>query len=124
MDYIRSPSTSLRCFQLLSAAMCIAIHGVKPKLGSVKDSQEDVHGLSILSTWKATCLIPEKTAAPSPSLPFTFAATQCLIFCDWVLGRHKVMEDIIFILLVLSLHIPITYLNYSSFRCLSSLLEF
>lgn len=77
MDYIRSPSTSLRCFQLLSAATCIAIHSVKPKLGAVKDSQEDNHGLSTLSTWEGTCLSPENTSAPSP-LPFYFTASQCL----------------------------------------------
>lgn len=60
MDYARSPSTSLRCFQLLSAATCIAMHCVKPKWGSVKDLQGDVHALNVLSVWEGTWRDPKK----------------------------------------------------------------
>lgn len=129
MGYIRSPSTSLRWFQLLSAAMYIAIHSVKPKLGVVKDSQEDVHCLSILSTCEGMS-DPRKDLCPTSSSAFLFTFSHhpepvlFVYFCDWTLGHHKVMQNSIFFLHALSPNISITYFNFCRFSLFSPVLVF
>lgn len=65
------------------------MHCVKPKLGSVKDSQEDVHALSILSIREGTWSDPRKKLLPHHlvCLALSLPPSACFVAGLWAVTR-------------------------------------